>query len=143
MNGELDLYRQQHRDLLDLAGRLGEGADHASLATAAGLHEVQAALAEMSGKLTVHLQMEDRSLYPALLRSRDPELRARAARYQAEMGTLRATADAFFRHWLRPSAIQQAPDAFSAELRPFLHALAARIASEDAELFPLSDQLEP
>lgn len=139
MDGELDLYRQQHRDLLGLAARLGERADHASLRTADGAGEAHRLLHDLSGKLMVHLKMEDRSLYPALLVSADPAVRAEARRFQDEMGALWPSAEAFFRRWLRPDSILHAPDAFAAELRPLLHALAARIAAEDAELFPRVD----
>lgn len=140
VDGELDLYRQQHRDLLGLAARLAERADRATLQTADGAGEAHRLLHDLSGKLMVHLKMEDRSLYPALLRSADPSVRAGARRFQDEMGTLWPTAEAFFRHWLRPDSILHAPDAFAAELRPLLHALAARIAAEDAELFPRADR---
>jgi len=141
VSGELDLYRQQHRELLGVVARLADGADHASLATVEGARAARGFLAALSGKLMVHLQMEDRSLYPALRRCADRDVRAQAARFQDEMGTLRASAEAFGRRWLRPAAIEQGPDAFSAELRPLLHALAARIASEDAELFPLAERM--
>ncbi len=141
MTGELDLYRHQHRDLLALAAALRERADHATLRSADGAHEAYRLLHDLSGKLIVHLNMEDRSLYPALLRSPDPTVRARSLRFQVDMGALRPRAEAFFRQWLRPDAIHHGPDAFAAELRPLLHTLAARIAAEDAELFALSDRL--
>ncbi len=140
MNGELDLYRQQHRDLLGLAVRLGARADHASLLTPDGAAEAHRLLHDLSGKLMVHLAMEDRSLYPALLESADPAVRARARHFQDEMGRLWPRAEAFFRHWLRPDAIQLAPSTFAAELRPLLHALATRVAAEDVELFPRADR---
>lgn len=140
MPGDLDLYRQQHRDLAAAAAKLGARADHASLAGSTTRGEVRACLADLSGKLMVHLQMEDQSLYPELLRSASADVRAMAARFQSELGSLRTAFDAFSRRWLRPAAIEQAPDAFSAELRPLLHALAARIASEDAELFATAER---
>jgi hypothetical protein len=142
VTGDLDLYRHQHRELLGVAQRLGARADHASLSTAPGAEEVRGLLATLSGKLMVHLQMEDRSLYPALLGSPDPEVRGGVARFQAEMGSLRQRAGLFFGRWLRTAAIEREPDAFSAELRPLLHALAGRIAAEDAELYPLAERLD-
>jgi hypothetical protein len=139
MQGDLDMYRQQHRELMGVAARLGEE-DRASLSTPAGAAEVRARVAELSGKLLVHLQMEDLSLYPDLLRSESALVRTTAARFQADMGALRGGADGTFRRWLRPAAIERAPEAFLAELRPLLHALTARIAAEEAELYPLAER---
>jgi hypothetical protein len=139
MASPLDLYRRQHRELRDAMKRLG-ATDRRSLAAPAGAGEARGRLADLSGKLLVHLQMEDGSLYPELLRSARAEVRATAARFQAEMGALRGVADDAFRRWLRPDAIQQAPDAFLAEQRSLLHALAARIDAEEAELYPLVER---
>ena len=139
MRGDLELYRRQHRELADAAARLG-AADRESLSTHAGATAVRGWVAELSGKLLVHLQMEDASLYPDLLRSESAELRIAAARFRSDVGTLRSAADAFSGRWLRPAAIEQAPEVFLAELRPFLHALSARIAREDAQLFPLAER---
>lgn len=140
MQGDLDLYRTRHRELLAVAAGLAARADHGSLTSPAGSGQVRALLTELSGKLLVHLAMEDRSLYPHLLRSPEAEVRATAARFQEQLGSLRTAADAFFRRWLRPGALERAPDAFSAELRPLLHQLTERIAAEDAELFPLVER---
>lgn len=140
MPGALDLYRQQHRELLSAAAALGARLDHGTHTASGGHVESRAALARLAGKLLVHLQMEDAGLYPELQRSQDAEVRATALRFQAEMGTFRATAEPLLRRWLAPAAIEGAPDFFSADLRPLLHALAARIAAEDAELFPLADR---
>jgi hemerythrin HHE cation binding domain-containing protein len=134
--GNLDLYRRQHRALMAAATRLGAQVDQA-IAGAAGVDGARACLADLSGRLMVHLQMEDRSLYPDLLRSERHEVRTTAARFQASLGALRAAAEAFSRRWLRPDAIERAPAVFSAELRPILQTLSDRIAAEDAELFPL------
>src|SRR5690349_4315695 len=128
---DLQLYRRQHRELVEVADRLSAGARAA---------DARALLAELSGKLLVHLQMEDRRLYPELLRSEDPLVRETAARFQAELGSLRAAADAFSRRWLRPDAIEADPHAFSQELRSIVHALRGRIASEDSELFPAAER---
>jgi hypothetical protein len=63
-----------------------------------------------------------------------------AARFEASMGGLRASADAFCRRWLRPDAIATDPDGFRLDARALLRALAERIAAEDRELYPLVDR---
>lgn len=140
MAGRTDLYRAQHRELLQVAGDLARLLDHDHLAHGGG--EARRLLRHLAGKLTVHLGMEDRSLYPELLRSRDPRLRDQARRFQADLGGLRLTAQEFFHRWLGTDAIASDVRGFAAAARPFLHALNARIATEDAELYPLADEVE-
>jgi hypothetical protein len=138
--GRTDLYRAQHRELLQVAGELARLLDHDQLAHGSG--EARRLLRHLAGKLTVHLGMEDRSLYPELLASRDERLRERARRYQADLGGLRLRAQEFFLAWLGPDAISADARGFAAAARPFLHALTARIGAEDAELYPLADELD-
>lgn len=135
MNVGLELYQRQHADLLGLAKALEEG-----LAVRWGAGSENAArrlLVRLSGKLTVHLNMEDRSLYPALLASPDPEVRGVAARFHESMGGLKSSTDEFLRHWLRPEAIAGEPEAFRTATRALLDALVERITAEDASLYPL------
>jgi len=137
---DLNLYRRQHRELLAAATRLGAQADLGSVAGPGGTRDVRACVADLSGRLMVHLQLEDRHLYPELLASHRADLRAVAARFHGSLGALRGTAETFSRRWLRPTAIEGSPAAFAAELRALLHTLAERIAAEDAELFPLAER---
>jgi len=138
--GRTDLYRDQHRELLQVAQALAALLDREQLRQGGG--EARRLLRHLAGKLTVHLGMEDRSLYPELLRSRDLRLREQARRFQADLGGLRLDAQAFFHRWLGTEAIAADPGAFAAAARPFLHALATRISVEDAELYPLADEAE-
>jgi len=138
--GRTDLYRAQHRELLQVAGDLARLLDRDHLLNGGG--EPRRLLRHLAGKLTVHLGMEDRSLYPELLRSRDPRLREQARHFQKDMGGLRSEAQEFFQRWLGPDAIASDGIGFAAAARPFLHALTARIASEDVELYPLADEVE-
>ncbi len=139
MNFGLELYWRQHADLLRAAAEL-----ESELAGPRFAHSAEAArnhLVQISGKLTVHLQMEDRGLYPAFLASADPRVRSVATRFRDSMGGLKASADAFFRAWLRPDAIAADPDGFRVDARALLRALAERIAAEDIELYPLAGRL--
>ena len=132
----IDLYRSQHADLLRAVAAL-----RADLSNGAISAEVaRAHLAQLSGKLTVHLQMEDRSLYPALLACGDPEVREVARRFQWEMGDLRNAAGAFWHRWLSPEAIAGDPAAFRTEGLDLLDRLSRRIGSEDDQLYPLAER---
>jgi iron-sulfur cluster repair protein YtfE (RIC family) len=137
MRRDLELYRRQHRELLAAAAELEALAARTQDDSGEG---ARAQLALLAGKLVVHLQMEDRQLYPELLSSPSGELRRTAERFRDEMGATRAVADAFFRRWLAGGAIGAAPGPFLAELRPLVRALGNRIAAEDRVLFPLAEQ---
>ena len=139
MDGPLELYHRQHRELRRSVEWLA-GVEIGALATAAGQGEVRRRLAELSGKLLVHLQMEDGSLYPEMLRSPSADVRATAVRFQSEMGALRRSADEAFRRWLRRDALSQAPERFLADRRTLFHALHSRIDAEEAELYPLVER---
>jgi hemerythrin-like domain-containing protein len=135
----LDLYRAQHGELLRAAAALRERADLGALGPASG-EIVRAALARLGGKLHVHLMMEDRSLYPELLASPVPEVRATARRFQEGTPAFRRSLEALFARWLRPAAVERAPAEFVAEVTPLLAVLTERIAAEDRELFPLAER---
>jgi hypothetical protein len=136
--GSTDLYRAQHRELLVVAADLSRLLDVEHLNHGGG--EARRLLRHLAGKLTIHLGMEDRSLYPELLRSRDERLQRAARRFQADLGGLRLRAQDFFQRWLGTDAISSDPRGFAAAARPFLHELQARITTEDEELYPLADE---
>ena len=136
MKDGLELYRHQH-DELRLAARALED-DLAGPWRPGGAESARGHLLHLSGKLTVHLQMEDRGLYPEFHASADPRVSGTARRFQVYMGELKGSADAFFQRWLRPGAIAAAPDHFRAEARVLLQALDQRISAEDAALYPLA-----
>jgi len=127
--------REQHEHLLTAVREL------ASLLEAEALRrsgkEARAALARLSGRLHVHLAMEDESLYPALLEHVKPAVRETARRFQVEMGGLRRELDGHLTRWPAALALEGRPEQFVAETRTVLAALEARIGREDRELFPL------
>ncbi len=138
MTDGLELYQHQHADLRRVAKAL-----ELTLVEAWGIGGAVVArghLLHLSGKLTVHLQMEDRGLYPEFLASSDPRVRDTATRFQDSMGKLKASTDAFFRCWLKPGAIAASPEEFRTGARALLLALEQRIAAEDATLYRLHDQ---
>ena len=138
VSARLELYQQQHAVLLRAARALE--ADTAGEWLPGSPESARGHLLHLSGKLTVHLQMEDRSLYPALLACGDPEVREVARRFQWEMGDLRNAAGAFWHRWLSPEAIAGEPAAFRTEGLDLLDKLSRRIGSEDDQLYPLAER---
>lgn len=132
------LYRDHHATVGQLVGRI-----ESLLATRSATPDVAAlttAVRDLFGIFTVHLSLEDSALYPRLLAHPTPALRATAARFQAEMGNLRARFDLYRTRWPGPLAVAKDPDAFVRETREVVTALKQRIAREDHELYDLIDR---
>ena len=79
-------FRAQHGELLNVVKSIVQLLDANSLRNDA--KEVRHLLSVLHGKLSVHLAMEDKSLYPRLLRHHDSDIRATTQRYIDEMGSL-------------------------------------------------------
>jgi hypothetical protein len=130
-----DNFRRQHQDLLALAGEIA-GKLKAQPADARGLRNLLSALA---GKLTVHLAMEDKALYPRLVQENVDNSRALADAFQQEMGGLAGTFADYNQKW-QLDAIAADPAGFASETHKVFAAVGRRIARENSELYPLADR---
>lgn len=127
------MYRTQHEELLRLAARI-------TAADSAGGLEIGLALARLKGVLGVHLKLEDDSLYPAMLAHSSADVRAKAEKYQREMGALAATFASFYDKWAsNAGAVEADPDGFRRDWFSVLRALEARIDAEERDLYELVD----
>jgi hypothetical protein len=131
-------FRVQHGEILNVAKSIAQLLDADSLRKDAT--EIRHLLSVLHGKLSVHLVMEDKSLYPRLLRHHDGEIRSLTQRYMDEMGSLAGAFKAYVGRWPTPSAIQADPEAFIAETGGVFEALGKRVQQENGELYVLADQ---
>ncbi|MDQ2104334.1 hemerythrin domain-containing protein [Azospirillum isscasi] len=132
------LYRTHHTTVGQLVGRIE--AMLAAPSPTANAAALATTVRDLFGIFTVHLSLEDSALYPRLLAHPTPALRATAARFQAEMGNLRARFDRYRAQWPGPLAVSKDPDAFVRETREVVAALKQRIAREDLELYDVIDR---
>ena len=132
-----ETYRQHHQELRAIAARIDVLLDVESIA--ADPNAVAGVVRELFGKFTVHLAIEDNSLYPRAKALDDARLRQVASRFEAEMGGLSERFDAYRRTWPGPLAIARDPARFAAETRAVLDALKARVGREESELYDLID----
>lgn len=132
-------FYDHHSDVLTLAAAVERRLDPAGVA--ADPAPVAADLVRLFGKFSVHLAVEDKSLYPRLTRDGDPALRGLAARFHDEMGGLTQRFETYRKRWPGPLAIAKDPAGFVAETKAILGQLKNRIAREDAELYPLAERL--
>lgn len=132
-------YRRQHSEMLNMANQMSRLLEPVSLGKDARV--VRGLLSTLAGKLSVHLSMEDKSLYPNLLKSKDIRISSLAKQYVKEMGDIKEVFGAYIRNWPGPTAIQNNPIKFIEETKGIFEALQKRIDREDTELYPMVDSM--
>ena len=133
-----DRFRQQHKELLEMAKKIDELLVPEQLANDAT--EVRSCLADLVGKLKMHLAAEDHSLYPSLLKQENEEIRVIARQFIEEIGNIGTVLAGYLEKWPSQLPIQDNPMDFIKETRCIFSALADRIEKEDNKLFPLLDK---
>ena len=133
-----DHYRKHHDDLRVIVGRLEPMLDSGRIA--ADPAGVSAVVLDLFGKFSIHLAIEDGTLYPKCAGHADAKLRQTAASFQAEMGTLKGRFDAYKKDWAGPLAIGRDPAGFVAATREILGLLKARVEREENQLYDLFDK---
>lgn len=133
-------FREQHEDILRTAGEIERCLDPTTLARDA--NRVGTLIAELAGKVSVHLAMEDKGLYPSLERHPSARVRMTAATYQREMGGLAEVFGAYIARWRDRAKIRDHSEEFARETQQVFQALSARIARENDELYVLLEQMD-
>jgi hypothetical protein len=133
-----DNYRKHHDDLRGIVTRLEPMLNASRIA--ADPNDVAAVVRDLFGKFSVHLAIEDSTLYPKYVMHDDPHLRQVALSFQTEMGNLSALFDAYKRDWAGPLAIGRNPEAFIKATRDMLGLLKARVKREEDGLYDLIDR---
>lgn len=96
-------------------------------------------LARFAGKLRVHAAMENEALYPELLRSQDPAVRAMAEKLFSELGPVYDEFDRFEARWPSAHDIAAEPRVFVLETLELFEILRKRMSVENKTLYPLVD----
>jgi iron-sulfur cluster repair protein YtfE (RIC family) len=132
------VFRRQHEELGQSVADITALLDAKELAKGADI--ISGHLSILSGKLTVHLAMEDKGLYPRLVRHMNPDVRGLAQRFMSEMGNIHEVFSGYLTKWRDQVHIEKDPETFVSETRSLLSALTQRIAREDHELYPMVDR---
>lgn len=132
-----DNFRKQHADIAEIVAEIQKMLEPQKLADASS--KVRARLSSLLGKITVHLAMEDNSLYPRCQKHDDPALSQTAEKFAAEMSGLKGALDAFSKKW-SDAAIGANAAAFCAEARQLFATLNDRIKRENTVFYPLVDK---
>ena len=131
-------YRQQHRELLEVVGEIQKLLTTDKLANG-GADNARSLLATLSGKLSVHLAMEDRNLYPAMQGAADTKVSDAATRFSGEMGSLAGAFKDYTRRWPTAAVIVKDADKFVDETKQVFSALGKRVEQEESVLYPLAE----
>lgn len=102
---------------------------------------IRSEIIRMSGLLNFHLSMEDRVVYPRLLRHRNGEVASLAKRLSEDMGDIKENFSAYRKKWLSVGAIESMPGEFTMETNLLFLALGKRMVREDLELYPVVEVL--
>ena len=131
-----DTYRRQHADFVELVGRIQPMLDPQTLPTQS--RQVREMLSTLFGKLSVHLAMEDSSLYPRCQKHSNDKVREIATRFANEMSGHKSAVDAFGRKWTE-NEIRNNAALFSTETKKLFSVLNDRINRENREFYTLID----
>lgn len=133
-------YRRQHDELAGLVASMEQRLDGVLAGGSAA--DLRRLLAQYSGKLAVHLRMEDEALYPRALGDGDATLQRVAAVLKRDVGPLHEEFQRFLEAWPSAAMIESRPRDFAMQLARTLRTIARRMQREEAELYPLVDALE-
>ena len=135
----VDSFRKQHKEMVEIVQLISSKLTPAAVEAEADL--IRSSLLSLSGKLTVHLAMEDKSLYPHMLASADVEIKKSADAFIREMGGLSAAFKAYITAWPNATAIKANPALFCTQSKGGFDALGQRIGREEKTLYPLAEKL--
>ena len=132
-----DNFRRQHQEILSVVGEI-----QAKLKPDTVRNDpkaVRTLLSALAGKLTIHLAMEDKALYPRMIQADVDNSKAMATTFQAEMGGIGQVFTAYNQKW-QAGTIGADPAGFVRETQDLFGALGKRIERENGQLYPLADR---
>lgn len=91
----------------------------------------------LAGKLNIHLQSEDKFLYPKLLNNQDPKLKKIAKDFIDEMGNLSDVYSNFKVKYNTQNKILDNLNAFNKDCTNVINAIENRLEKEDTKLYVL------
>ena len=130
---DLSLLRQEHEELVAIAGRMSAMIAHDGPPPSRELYVLRM---EFASALIQHLKSEDWLLYPQLLVSRDKRVASTARAFRDEMGGLATAFREYAEQW-GPYAIEGDWKRYQRETAAILEALTLRIGREERDLYPL------
>lgn len=126
----IELLKGQHQEILDIISEIEEVSNKESSNEA-----IVKLINVLSGKLKVHLSIEDKHLYPSLLNNPNYKVRLMAQEYMDEMGDLVSEYNNFKSQFNTSSKLDQNSNEFEKQRTLIFKILKKRIIKEDSELY--------
>ncbi|OOM79590.1 hypothetical protein CLPUN_15380 [Clostridium puniceum] len=131
----IDNFMRQHKDIMEELNYIEKIINNKDYLN--HLDDFVPHINNLAGKLKIHLNSEDKFLYPNLIEGEDIELKNIANDYINEMGNI---ADAFINYkneFNTKSKINEKIDTFISKTKPILNEIKNRILKEENELYKL------
>lgn len=135
------LLRHQHHEIIGIANDMRRHLLAPQRMQASVAESLSTNLQALCDKITSHLSIEDKGIYPKLIQSPNAIVASTAKRFSDEMVGLRAEFCSFRERWASGPAIHADPIHFVDECTTVFHNLTRRIDQEEKELYPLVDAL--
>lgn len=107
----------------------------------AGATAIRPLLSKLAGLVSLHLAMEDRTLYPTLQAHEDPSVRALGKRYNDEIKVIAGVFNDYVKNWQTTAQMRANPAGFSTASKAVFNALSKRIHFEHKELYSVLDKI--
>ncbi|HRK98118.1 MAG: hemerythrin domain-containing protein [Alphaproteobacteria bacterium] len=130
-------FLDQHKGAAEIVGQIES---HISSGSVGDPSAVRTLLSSLVGKLSIHLAMEDKNIYPKAAVSDNAELKAMSARLQTEMSGLADVLKSYSGKWSNASDISASQSEFIAETKGIVSALKNRISVEERDFYPLVEK---
>ena len=137
---EINRFRDDHQKLLDFIKQISQNLDADELSKDA--KKVKKLIFDFIGHLHVHLLVEDKALYPQLLKYPNETIKLKAEKFIKEMGNISQEVVDYKHKWTNAFQIQKNPQEFIEDTNNIISILSKRIEREDNDLYDLIDELE-
>jgi len=127
--------KRQHEEISEVIGNIRSFI--AGGKVEAGAQEVALLINTLAGKLNIHLNTEDKYMYPGLLESETEELKVLAREYMGEMGAISHIFLQYKEKFNTRSKILSAQEAFIAESQKVFDLLEKRVEREETSLYTI------
>ena len=131
----VDQLTKQHGEILQLVQELDSILDGAGNIDKAV--RIKGLLDKLIEILDTHLKIEDKLLYPILIKSTNHKVKTTAAVFSEEMGSIAKELGLYLGKWTTSISIANGSEGFMKETKELISVLLKRIEREDNELFPL------
>ncbi len=135
---ETYIYRKQHSEIIKIIEEMAPFLDF-DLVSQDPI-TIHSLFAKLSAKLSPHLLMEAKNLYPFLYIHQDNQVRINAIRFYYKHNEIMKKLEEFKVQWNETDSIKKRPFEFIRDCNIFCDTLRHRIDRENNELFPLVEK---